>query len=209
MKKLAWIIFGGLCVVYSFHPFNYLLAKEPILLLLSKSTELLSSSLYMITFYLHITFGGVALLVGWIQFSKKMRIKYPKLHRIIGKIYVASVLISGVPSFYIALHASGGLSPKLGFSIGAILWVFFTYNAYAQIRKGNIEAHKKFMMYSYGGTFGAVTLRLWLPILIWIFGEFILAYQVVAWLSWLPNLFILYLFNNKIISLKSLKLNFK
>ncbi len=197
MKKLTWIIFGGLCVVFSFYPLKYLLADKPVSLLLSKSVELLSSSLYNITFYSHITFGGIALLVGWLQFSKELRKKYVAFHRLIGKVYVVSVLASGIPGFYIALHASGGLSPQLGFSLGAMLWVFFTYQGFATIRRGNVHAHRQFMMYSYAGTFGAVTLRLWLPILVSIFGEFLLAYQVVAWLSWIPNLFIAYLVINK------------
>lgn len=95
------------------------------------------------------------------------------------------------------MSATGGLSPKLGFSIGALLWVTFTYLGYSTVRKGNIEAHKIFMMYSYAGAFGAVTLRLWLPLLMAIFGEFLLSYQIVAWLSWLPNLVIVYLIIDK------------
>ncbi len=192
MKKLLWIIFGGLCLTFSTYPIKYFLADEPILLLLSKSAELLSSNFYMICFYLHISFGGLALLVGWLQFSKKLRRNNIGLHRLIGKVYITSVLISGFPGFYIALFASGGLSPQLGFTIGAVLWVTITTLGFTSIRQGNIEAHKKWMSYSYAGTFGAVTLRLWLPILIAIFGEFVLAYQIVAWLSWLPNLLVVY-----------------
>ena len=146
----------------------------------------------MICFNLHIVFGGIALLIGWLQFNKKLRGNYRNLHRWIGKIYILSVLISTVPGFYIALHASGGLSPKLGFSIGAVFWVIITTLGYTSIRKGNVQAHRKWLSYSYAGTFGAVTLRLWLPILIAICGEFVLAYQIVAWLSWLPNMLVVY-----------------
>ena len=192
MKKLTLFLMGALALVFSFYPVEYLLADQPIRLLLSKSVELLSSNFYMICFYLHIVFGGIALMIGWMQFSKGLRRKKIQLHRMIGKTYVASVLISGFPGFYIAMFASGGLSPKLGFSIGAVLWVLITTLGLTTIRNGNVEAHKKWMMYSYAGTFGAVTLRLWLPILISIFGEFLLAYQVVAWLSWLPNMLVVY-----------------
>ena len=206
MKKLAWIIFGSLCVLISFYPIKYLLADKPVALLLSKSAELLGSNIYNTFFYTHITLGGIALLIGWLQFSKKLRRNYIKLHRTIGKIYVTSVLISGPAGFYIAFFASGGLSPKLGFSIGALLWTIFTYLGYNSIRKGNIETHRKFMMYSYAGTFGAVTLRLWLPLLIFIFGEFLMAYQIVAWLSWIPNILVIYLILNKKTTLNSLLL---
>ena len=197
MKKIAWILFGGLCMFFSYYPVTYFLADEPIALLSSKSVELLQSSLYKISFYAHISFGGIALLVGWVQFSKKLRSKYLNLHKIIGKIYVASVLISGPFGFYIALFASGGLSPKLGFSIGAVLWTLLTFFGYSTIRKGNINVHRKLMMYSYAGTFGAVTLRLWLPILLLITGSFATAYGIVAWLSWLPNMMVVYLILHK------------
>ncbi len=196
MKKVVfiilWVLFGGLSILVSFYPIAYLVADKPIALLLSKTAELLSDNFYMICFYLHIIFGGIALLIGWIQFSKKFRLKYMNIHRWIGKVYIASVLISGIPGFYIALHASGGLSPKLGFSIGAVLWVIITYLGYTTVRKGNIEAHKKWMMYSYAGTFGAVTLRIWLPLLMVTMGGFVPAYKIVAWLSWVPNMIVVY-----------------
>ncbi len=197
MKKIAWAIFACLCIVISFYPLKYLLANEPVALLLSKPAELLNSNLYNIFFYSHITLGGVTLLIGWLQFSSKLRKKHTKLHRTIGKIYVLSVLISGPTGFYIAFFASGGFITKLGFSLGALLWVILTYFGFIAIKKGSIESHKKYMMYSYAGTFGAVTLRIWLPILIFIFGEFLFAYQIVAWLSWIPNLFVVYLILNK------------
>jgi hypothetical protein len=98
-KKIGWVIFAGLCIGISFYPFKYILADKPVSLLLSKSAELLSSNLYNTTFYLHITFGGIALLIGWLQFSKKLRRKNINLQRIIGKIYVTSVFVSGIPGF--------------------------------------------------------------------------------------------------------------
>ena len=201
MKKiiiiLLWILFGGLCVFFSFHPINYFQAEEPIQLLTTKAASLLNNNFYMICFYLHITFGGIALLIGWVQFIEKFRKKYISLHRWIGKIYISSILLSGIPGFYIAFHASAGLSPKLGFGIGSIIWVALAILGYTSIRKGKVAIHRKYMMYNYAGTFGAVTLRLWLPLLINIFGEFTLAYQIVAWLSWVSNMIIVYLYLEK------------
>ncbi|MEL6255260.1 MAG: DUF2306 domain-containing protein [Bacteroidota bacterium] len=197
MKKVAWIIFGSLCVFFSFYPIPYFFADEPILLWLSKSAELLSSYFYKFSFFAHIGFGGIALLVGWLQFSKKLRAKFMTLHRNLGKLYIGSILISGPFGFYIALYASGGLSPQLGFSIGAVLWTTITFLSFLKIKQGNVEAHRQLMIYSYAGTFGAVTLRLWLPILILIYGNFTEAYQIVAWLSWLPNMLVAYLIIHK------------
>ena len=197
MKNFSWVIFGSLCVLISLYPIKYLINEKPVALQLSKSAELLNSNIYNISFYTHIILGGIALLIGWIQFSMKIRRNYNKLHKNIGKIYVFSILVSGPAGFYIAFFASGGISTILGFSIGALLWTSLTFIGYLKIREGNIESHKKYMMYSYAGTFGAVTLRLWLPILIYFFESFLIAYQIVAWLSWIPNLIIVYLILNK------------
>ena len=207
MKKLIWIIFGGLCILFSTYPLKYLFAEKPILLLTSKPLELINAYWYKLAFYLHIIFGGIALLVGWIQFIKSVRLKYMNLHRFIGKVYLLAVIISGVPGFFIAFHATGGVSPKLGFSIGAVLWVLLAVLSYTAIRKGNVTAHRNFMIYNYAGTFGAVTLRLWLPLLILVYGEFKSAYQIVAWLSWLPNMIVAYFIIKGIGKREQLRLN--
>lgn len=46
------------------------------------------------------------------------------------------------------------------------------------------------MIYSYAACFAAVTLRIWLPVLIVIIGHYGTAYLMVAWLSWIPNLLV-------------------
>ena len=48
------------------------------------------------------------------------------------------------------------------------------------------------MIYSYAACFGAVTLRIWLPLLILLLGSFEPAYRIVAWLAWVPNLIFAY-----------------
>ena len=58
------------------------------------------------------------------------------------------------------------------------------------IKNKKIEQHKKIMVYSYAACFAAVTLRIWLPILQTIFGDFDTAYRIVAWLCWVPNLIV-------------------
>lgn len=193
MKKLAWIIFIGSCILFSFQPVKYLLADGPIGLLNSKP---LDSYMYVVSFYTHITLGGIALLIGWTQFSKKLRRKYLKLHRTIGKIYVISILIGGPFAFYLGFFVYGGLVTQIGFSFGALVWIFFTYMGYAMIRKGNVTRHKEYMMYSYAGTCAAIVLRLILPPLMMI-TSFKIAYGISVWMSWIPSTLLVYLFIHK------------
>ncbi len=192
MKKATWILFGFLSVLVGLYPIIYFLIDRRFGLLYSKSAELLNNILWNISFYGHIIFGGLALLIGWLQFSSKLRRTNILLHRTIGKVYIISVLISGISGLYIALFATGGIISKLGFFTLGIIWLSTTIIGFKAIKKGNIELHEKFMIFSYAACFAAVTLRIWLPILTSVMDEFISAYRIVAWLCWVPNIIIAY-----------------
>lgn len=158
-------------------------------LLSSKGDSLLSSSVYIFGFYSHIFLGGLALLIGWVQFSKKWRTKRIELHRFIGKIYLLAVLASGLSGLYISFYATGGVYTKLGFALLAIAWLFTSTKAYTSIKNKKVTQHQKWMIRSYALTFAAVTLRIYLPLLQQ-FLDFSEAYAIIAWLCWIPNLFI-------------------
>lgn len=187
-NKAAWAVFALLAIGIGLYPLMYLLSTEEFGLLLGKPKEVLVNTVWKIAFYGHIVFGGLALLSGWSQFSKKLRVKKTRLHRNLGKIYVVSAVISGTCGVYIGFFATGGLISSLGFISLGIIWLFTTIRAYTAIRKKDISLHQGMMVYSYAACFAAVTLRIWLPLLIIIFGEFLLAYKIVAWLCWVPNM---------------------
>lgn len=192
MKKASWIIVGILSTLVGLYPGIYFLIDRQFGLLASKSAELLGDNSWNIAFYGHIVLGGIALLLGWLQFSHKLRRRYINLHRTIGKIYVISVLISGTCGLFIALYVTGGIISTIGFFTLGIIWLSTTILGFRAIRKGNVESHEKFMVFSYAACFAAVTLRFWLPILTIVMGEFVSAYRIVAWLCWVPNIIIAY-----------------
>ncbi|MEX0363258.1 MAG: DUF2306 domain-containing protein [Allomuricauda sp.] len=191
-NKIAWVVFAFLAIGVGFYPVLYWVTSEPFGLLLGKAPALLENQLWNIGFYGHITFGGIALLTGWSQFSKKLRTRKLKLHRNLGKIYVISALISGVCAVYIGFHATGGWVASLGFIGLGLVWLYTTLKAYLAIRAKDLGLHQGMMIYSYAACFAAVTLRIWLPLLTMAFGEFLIAYKIVAWLCWVPNMFLAY-----------------
>ena len=190
INRTTWWIFSTLCVLTGLYPVIYFLIDRHFGLLSSKTQELLTDQIWNIGFYGHIILGGVALMIGWTQFNAKLRRKRIKLHRIVGKIYVFAVLISGVCGVYIAQFATGGISNVIGFSLSGIVWLTTTFLAYKTIKQGNVEQHQNYMLMSYAVCFSAVTLRFWLPLLTNVLGGFESAYLVVAWLSWVPNLIV-------------------
>ncbi|MFK7772493.1 MAG: DUF2306 domain-containing protein [Saprospiraceae bacterium] len=187
IKKVSFFLFAFLAIAIGLYPLSYLVFGNN---LNSKSQELLASVFWNVNFYTHISLGGIALLVGWSQFSEKFRKKNIRLHRIIGKIYVVSVLVSALCGIYIGYFATGGIIPAVGFISLGIIWFYTTLKAFLEIKNGRVWEHEKMMVYSYAACFAAVTLRIYLPLLIMIFNDFITAYQMVAWLCWVPNLLV-------------------
>lgn len=189
-KKVAFIIFASLCVSIGLYPLMFFIIDPKFGLLNSKSDLLLNDGLWNIGFHTHISLGGLALLIGWTQFIEKFRNNNINLHRNIGKVYIISVLLSSISGFYIAFFATGGLIASLGFMILAIIWLFSTLRAFLEIKNRSVKKHQKYMIYSYSACFAAVTLRLWLPVLTSVFNDFVTAYQIVAWLCWIPNIIV-------------------
>ena len=192
LKKFGWRTVAVLSVLISTYPIFYLVKGKNVGLLLSKTTEVLSDNFWSIGFYGHIIFGGIALAIGWIQFNNKWRRKNISLHRKIGKIYIIAVLISGVCGVFIGYFATGGIVSSVGFISLGIIWLGTTTGSFIAIKNGNIYKHQVLMIYSYAACFAAVTLRIWLPLLIISIGEFLPAYRIVAWLCWVPNIIAAY-----------------
>jgi uncharacterized membrane protein len=139
--------------------------------------------------YLHIFAAAVALVLGPFQFSVRLRTTRPALHRWLGRFYLGiGVLIGGLAGLYMAFHAFGGLTARLGFGGLAIAWLYTGLRAYRAIRARDVACHRRWMVRNFALSFAAVTLRLWLPSAMVSGIPFENAYPVIAWLCWVPNL---------------------
>jgi len=187
-NQFAWVAFGLLAIAIGFYPLAYLFMGPEMGLLASKSEALLADTAWRMAFYGHISFGGLALLSGWTQFSRTLRLRHLSWHRRLGMVYLISVLTSGSCGVYLAFFATGGWITGTGFFLLGLFWIFFTVRAYRAVRRRDFAAHGAWMVYSYAACFAAVTLRIWMPLLTLAFGEFLPAYRLVAWLCWVPNL---------------------
>jgi len=187
----------SLALFVGFYPFKYFFGDRNVGLLQLKTEAVLTNPFWNIGFYSHIIPGGIALLLGWIQFNKRIRTKRLTWHRAIGKVYVSAALISSIAGIYIATYATGGIITTSGFMCLGLFWFYSTYKGYSSIREKDINTHKEMMIYSYAACLAAVTLRIYLPLLSLAFGDFIKAYLIVAWLSWVPNLVIALYINKR------------
>lgn len=191
-KTWPWLLVAILAVLTGLYPFTYYFIRAGQFgLLRSKPAALIGNAFYIVPFYFHVTFGGLALLTGWSQFNTRIRERRIRLHRNLGKIYILSVLFSSLAGLIIAFHAHGGLISSLGFGLLSLCWLYSDIRAYVAIRKLDIDTHRAWMIRNYAMTFAAVTLRIYLPLSSMVLHlDFTTAYRAIAWLCWVPNLLI-------------------
>jgi len=100
----------------------------------------------------HGLMGACALLLGPMQFSDRLRQRFTKFHRVIGRFYVAGVLVGAPLGFYIQYfeeRMGGTRSFSFAALTDAALWTTTTLVALAFILRGNVQQHRNWMTRSY------------------------------------------------------------
>jgi uncharacterized membrane protein len=103
----------------------------------------------------HTLAGIFALVIGPINFSARIRQRYLKLHRILGRIYVLSVFVGAATGVALAYGRPG----FPGTSGQAAAWVVCTTAAFITARNRHIVQHRQWMARSYAVTFTFVSSR--------------------------------------------------
>jgi len=108
---------------------------------------------------MHITGGMTALLTGPFQFWTGFRLRYARLHRWMGRIFLCGVAVGSIGAFRMAIGTTGGW--PFGFSLLALDTAWFTSAAmaYYAIMKRRIPIHKEWMVRTYVVTFAFVFQR--------------------------------------------------
>ena len=96
--------------------------------------------------------GACALLLGPMQFSERLRQRFLRLHRVVGRFYVAGALIAAPMGFYIQFfqeRMGGARSFSIAALADATLWMLTTAIAFTFILKGKVQQHRQWMTRSY------------------------------------------------------------
>lgn len=172
--------------------------KPNIDFLLTKQTVYYNKP-WRFSFYTHVYTSILVLVAGFTQFSPWVLKQHVKWHRLIGWIYLVTVLvISGPAAFVMSLKANGGLPARASFTLLSIVWYVSTLMALIRARQHRYESHARWMIRSYALTLSAITLR------IYAYGFDTLhinipprdVYITIAWLSWVPNLIVAEVINH-------------
>lgn len=97
--------------------------------------------------------GACAILLGPLQFSERLRLHYRKLHRVLGRIYVAGVFVAaplGVYIQYFEERLGDSRSFTVAAVVDAVLLIGTTTVALAFIWKGRVQQHRQWMARSFG-----------------------------------------------------------
>ncbi len=168
---------------------EYIPLRPDVSFLMIKQTEVAQRPEYLYFFYVHVYTSIFVLLSGFLAILRKdFGIK--KFHRNAGKVYIFLILILAAPSgIYMGIFANGGLYSKISFVLLGGFWWLSTFKAYRMARQKKFTAHKQWMWRSFAFTLSAITLRMWKVILVCTFHPGPMeAYQIIAWLGWIPNI---------------------
>ena len=109
---------------------------------------------------MHMTGGMMAVLTGPMQFWTGFRMRYARLHRWTGRLFLGGVAVGSIGAFHMAIVTTFGWA--FGFSLLGLdtAWVVTAGMAYYAILKGQVPTHKEWMVRTYVVTFAFVTFRL-------------------------------------------------
>jgi hypothetical protein len=185
---LFWlpVILLSLLLVYNTIPY---FSFSPNFSFIQERIQLYQTSAWKVCFYTHIFAGMWCITTACFQFSSYILKKRRAIHRWAGKVYVFVVLVLGAPTgLYMSFFAKGGVAERVLFTFMAMSWFYFTLKGYETIRKGNVLAHRFWMIRSYTMALTAVTFRVYQ--IFFFFGgmEQHKNYAVSLWISVVGNL---------------------
>ena len=139
---------------------------------------------------IHAGLGAIALLIAPFQFLVTGKGARKPWHRVAGRVYVICCLASAPAGLVLAFGATTGPISTAGFGTLAVVWFAVNAMGWKSVLDGRFAEHRRWMIRSFALTFGAVTLRLYLPLSPLLHIPFDTLYRAVSFLAWVPNLII-------------------
>jgi uncharacterized membrane protein len=93
---------------------------------------------------LHFAAGGLVLVLGFVQLIAALRERHPRVHRVLGRVYVTACLLTGVGGlgFILVKGTVGGPVMDVGFGAYGVLMVLCAVQTYRFARARAVERHR-------------------------------------------------------------------
>lgn len=121
-----------------------------------RSGEPALRSLALVT---HLVAATPLLLLPPLQFSRRIRLRWPGWHRAAGKLYLASAAVAGAVAIYLGL-TFGSAGRRVPLAVFSVLWLAFSIAAWVCARRRAFTAHERFVVRSYAMALAFVFVRL-------------------------------------------------
>ena len=104
-----------------------------------------------IPYWLHAASGAAFGLIGPLQFGRVLAGRYGRLHRVLGRVFVAAGAVLGLSGLQLVLSFHGGSTPVLDIAraLGGAALIVALALALAAIRRREIARHRDWMIRSY------------------------------------------------------------
>ncbi|WP_304235082.1 DUF2306 domain-containing protein [Jiulongibacter sediminis] len=111
---------------------------------------------------LHFAAGGLILVLGSIQFIHKIRLKWPQVHRWIGRIYVLACVLAAIGGlvFIFQKGTIGGWIMDIGIAGYGILMLIAGVETFRNAYSGNFELHRAWAIRLYALAIGSWLYRM-------------------------------------------------
>jgi uncharacterized membrane protein len=96
--------------------------------------------------------GACAILLGPLQFSDRLRARFTKMHRVVGRIYIAGAMVLAPLGAYIQYFEERNGGPRsftIAAGVDAFLLMTTTAIALGFILKGKVQQHRQWMTRSF------------------------------------------------------------
>lgn len=180
--RAGWLVLTLLCLGVAAYSARYLLDPP------RTPAEALGNPMGIPWLVIHVAGAMTALAVGSVQFLPRFRRGARPPHRWTGRVYVVGCLVGGAAALVLAPGSFAGPIATVGFSSLGLLWIGVTVLGWRAAVQGLLVDHRRWMIRSWALTLAAVTLRLYLPLVMIMDLPFVPWYRAISFLCWVPNL---------------------
>lgn len=180
--RVGWLVLTLLCLGVAAYSARYLLDPP------RTPAQALGNPLGVPWLVIHVAGAVTALVVGRVQFLPRLRRGASPPHRWTGRVYVVGCLVGGVAGVVLAPGSFAGPIASVGFGALAVAWIGVTVLGWRAAVQGRFADHRRWMIRSWALTLAAVTLRLYLPLVMILDLPFLPWYRAISFLAWVPNL---------------------
>lgn len=108
----------------------------------------------------HIIPGLLFVVLGPLQFIRSLRSRRPRLHRWMGRVFIASGMVIGITALVMSPQmAIGGVNETAATMLFATVFLFALIKAFLPIRRGKVALHREWIIRAFAIGLAVATIR--------------------------------------------------